>query len=46
MTTQVMKAIEVLSIIATVRSQNLCQLSVQMCGLKSIIFLECQSLEV
>jgi len=39
MTTQVMKAIKVLSIIATVRSQILCQLTAKMiCGLKSLTF--------
>jgi len=39
MTTQLIKAIKVLSIIATVRSQSLCQLTAKMiCGLKSRIF--------
>jgi len=39
MTTQVIKAIKVLSIIATVMSQILCQLSEKMtCGLKSLTF--------
>jgi len=39
MTTQVIKAIKVLSIIATVRSQTLCQLTAKMiCGLKSLTF--------
>jgi len=37
MTTQVIKAIKVLSITATVRSQILCQLTAKMtCGLKSL----------
>jgi len=37
MTTQVIKAIEVLLIIATVRSQILCQLTAKMlCGLKPL----------
>ena len=41
MTTQVIKAIKVLSIIATVRSQILCQLLIttkMICGLKSLTF--------
>jgi len=39
MTTQLIKAIKVLSIIATVRSQILCQLTAKMiCGLKSLTF--------
>jgi len=39
MTTQLIKAIEVLAIIATVRSQILCQLTAKMiCGLKSLTF--------
>ena len=41
MTTQVIKAIKVLSIIATVMSQILCQLLVtskMICGLKSLTF--------
>jgi len=39
MTTQVIKAIKVLPIIATVRSQILCQLTPTMiCGLKSLTF--------
>jgi len=39
MTTQVIKAIKVLAITATVRSQILCQLTVKMiCGLKSLTF--------
>jgi len=39
MTTQVIKAILVLSIIATVMSQILCQLTAKMiCGLKSLTF--------
>jgi len=39
MTTQVIKAIKVLSIIATLRSQILCQLTAKMiCGLKSLTF--------
>jgi len=37
--TQVIKAIKVLSIIATVRSQILCQLTTKIvCGLKSLTF--------
>ena len=43
MTTQLIKAIEVLAIIATVRSQILCQLTAKMiCGLKSLT-LNCQN---
>jgi len=39
MTTQVIKAIKALSIIATVRSQILCQLTAKMiCGLKPLTF--------
>jgi len=39
MTTQLIKAIKVLSIITTVRSQILCQLTaIMICGLKSLIF--------
>jgi len=39
MTTQVIKAIKLLSIIATVRSQIHCQLTAKMiCGLKSLTF--------
>jgi len=39
MTTQLIKEIKVLSIIATVRSQILCQLTAKMiCGLKSLTF--------
>jgi len=39
MTTQVVKAIEVLSITANDRSQTLCQLTAKMtCGLKSLGF--------
>jgi len=39
MTTQVIKEIKVISIIATVRSQILCQLSAKMIfGLKSLTF--------
>jgi len=51
MTTQLIKAIKVLSIIATVRLQILCQLTVKMlCGLKSLTFAdselsECQKFE-
>jgi len=38
MTTQVIKAIKVLSIIATMRSQILCQITAKMiCGPKSLI---------
>jgi len=41
MTTQVIKATKVLSIIATVRSQILCQLPAKiMCGLKSLTFVD------
>jgi len=53
MTTQFIKAIKVLSIIATVRSQIPCQLTAKMiCGLKSLTFadsemrtLECHKFE-
>jgi len=39
MTTQVIKAIKVVRIIATVRSKILCQLTAKMiCGLKSLTF--------
>jgi len=50
--TQVIKVIKVLSIIATVRSQTLCQLTAKMiCGLKSLTFAyselsECHTFEV
>jgi len=41
MTMQLTKAIKVLSIIATVRSQIICQLTAKMiCGLKSLTFVD------